>query len=119
MADKAKSVKPQAISNGLVTLGDKVMEGRESTSRTMALMERADLPLRAGEWWVLRLVAVVIGIAVALILFRGGLGMTIFGLVAGSALGYVLPAFTLRFLARRRCKRFEAQLPDVLEPRLQ
>jgi tight adherence protein B len=114
VADKAKSVKPQAISSGLINLGDKVMEGRESTSKTMALMERADLPLRAGEWWVLRLVAVVVGIAAALILFRGGLGMTIFALVIGSVLGYLLPAAILRFLAKRRCKKFEAQLPDVL-----
>ena len=46
--------------------------------------------------------------------FRGGLGMTLFALVAGALVGYVLPAFVLRFLARRRCKKFESQLPDVL-----
>lgn len=114
MAEKAKSVKPQAISNGLVNLGDRVMEGRDSTSKTMALMERADLPLRAGEWWVLRLVAVVSGVAIAMILFRGGIGMTLFALVVGAVVGWVLPALVLRFLARRRCKKFEAQLPDVL-----
>ena len=111
---KAKSVKPQAISTGLINLGDKVMAGRESTSKTMALIERADLPLRAGEWWVLRMIAVVVGVAAALMLFNGGLGMTLFALVAGSVLGYLLPAVILRFLARRRCKKFEAQLPDVL-----
>ena len=114
VAEKAKTVKPQAISTSLVNLGDKVMEGRDSTSKTMALIERADLPLRAGEWWVIRLVAVVLGIAVALIFFRGGIGMTVFAIAAGSALGYLLPAVVLRFLARRRCKKFEAQLPDVL-----
>lgn len=114
VAEKAKTVKPQAISNGLINLGDKVMEGRDSTSKTMALMERADLPLRAGEWWVIRLVATVLGIAVSMILFRGGIGMTVFAVVAGSVIGYVLPAVILRFLARRRCKKFEAQLPDVL-----
>ena len=90
------------------------MEGRESTSKTMSLIERADLPLRAGEWWVLRIVSIVAGVAVALIFFRGGVGMTLFALVAGAALGYVMPAIVLRFLARRRCKKFEAQLPDVL-----
>jgi tight adherence protein B len=114
VADKAKSVKPQAISTGLINLGDKVMEGRQSTNKTMALMERADLPLRAGEWWVLRVVSVVVGIAVALILFRDGLGMTLASIVGGALLGYVLPAIALRFLAKRRCKKFEAQLPDVL-----
>jgi tight adherence protein B len=34
--------------------------------------------------------------------------------VLGAVAGYVLPAFVLRFLAKRRCKKFEEQLPDVL-----
>jgi len=108
------SISASSLSTGLVNLGDKMMEGRESTSKTMSLIERADLPLRAGEWWVLRIVSVVACVAIALIFFRGGAGMTIFALVAGVALGYVVPAIVLRFLARRRCKKFEAQLPDVL-----
>ena len=49
VADKTSSVTPQALSAGLIQLGDKVMEGRESTSKTMALIERADLPLRPGR----------------------------------------------------------------------
>lgn len=108
------AVSASSLSTGLVNLGDKLMEGRESTSKTMSLIERADLPLRAGEWWVLRIVSIVAGIAVALILFRGGVGMTLFAIGAGAAFGYVAPALVLRFLARRRCKKFEAQLPDVL-----
>jgi tight adherence protein B len=114
IAAKANAVSAQAFSAGLVNLGDKVMEGRESTTKTMALMERADLPLRAGEWWVLRLVAVVVGIAVSLMLFTGGLWATVFAIAIGTVFGYLLPAIVLRFLARRRCKKFEAQLPDVL-----
>lgn len=108
------SMSASSLSTGLVNLGDKMMEGRDSTSKTMSLIERADLPLRAGEWWVLRIVSVVACVAIALIFFRGGAGMTIFALAAGVALGYVVPAIVLRFLARRRCKKFEAQLPDVL-----
>ncbi|SES43782.1 tight adherence protein B [Pedococcus cremeus] len=114
VAEKAGSVTPQALSAGLVQLGDKVMEGRESTNKTMALIERADLPLRAGEWWVLRLVSAVIGIALSLMFFGGGLLATVFALVVGAVVGYFLPSWVLRFLAKRRCKKFEAQLPDVL-----
>jgi tight adherence protein B len=40
--------------------------------------------------------------------------MTVFALMVGSLIGYLLPALVLRFLAKRRCKKFEAQLPDVL-----
>jgi tight adherence protein B len=106
--------KDSAISTSLVSLGERVMEGRESTSKTMALIERADLPLRAGEWWVLRLASVPVSIAVAMVLFRGGLGMKIFALLVGTVLGVLLPAVVLRFLAGRRAKQFETQLPDVL-----
>jgi len=52
-----------AISASLVNMGDKVMEGRSSTPRTQRLLERADLPLRLGEWAVLRVVAIVVGVA--------------------------------------------------------
>jgi tight adherence protein B len=114
VSEKSSSVTPQALSASLVQLGDKVMEGRESTSKTMALIERADLPLRAGEWWVLRLVSTVIGIALTLIFFGGGPITTVVWAVAGAVVGYFLPSWVLRFLARRRCKKFEAQLPDVL-----
>jgi tight adherence protein B len=40
--------------------------------------------------------------------------MTIFATILGLVLGYFLPAAILRFLATRRTKKFEAQLPDVL-----
>ncbi|MGL5931020.1 MAG: vWA domain-containing protein, partial [Dermatophilaceae bacterium] len=46
-----------AISDQLVGLGEKVMAGRESTSRTVELLDRADLPWRPGEWFVLRVVS--------------------------------------------------------------
>jgi len=103
---------PSAISQSLIDMGDRVMEGRQSTSRTMALIDRADLPLRAGEWFLLRVVAVIVG---------GVLGFALFaarspwlGIAIGLLLGFVLPSLTLRFLARRRARAFERLLPDVL-----
>jgi tight adherence protein B len=114
VADKTNNVSPQALSAGLIQLGDKVMEGRESTSKTMALIERADLPLRAGEWWVLRLVTATLGIALSIFFLGGGAVATMFAVFAGALVGYFLPSWVLRYLARRRCKKFEAQLPDVL-----
>ncbi len=106
--------RPSAISQSLVAIGDKVMQNRESTDKTMRLIERADLPLRPGEWWVMRLIGVVIGIALLLFFSGGGARGTLVAVLAGSVLGYALPAFVLRFLARRRAKKFEAQLPDIL-----
>ena len=110
----SKVSKGAAISENLVFLGERMMEKRSSTSKTMALIEKADLPLRAGEWWVLRIVALVLGLTVALIFFNGGLGMTLFAIVVGFVLGFFAPAVVLRFLASRRGKKFDHQLPDVL-----
>ena len=110
---KAKS-RPSAMSENLVFLGERMMEGRDSTSKTMARINRADLPLRAGEWWVLRIVSAVVAVATSMVLFRGGLYATIAAAVGGLVIGVFGPAFVLKFLANRRGKKFEAQLPDVL-----
>jgi tight adherence protein B len=111
---KAKSTNPSAVSESLVFIGEKVKEGRESTGKTMARIVRADLPLRAGEWWVLRIVAIFAGAAVVAVLFHGGVIMTVVAVVLGAVVGWFLPTFVLRFLANRRGKKFDAQLPDVL-----
>jgi tight adherence protein B len=102
------------VSENLVFLGEKVMEGRESTGKTMARIEQADLPLRAGEWWVLRIVALVVCVVVSLLFLGGGLLQSVFAAVLGLVVGVFGPAFVLRFLANRRAKKFESQLPDVL-----
>jgi len=102
---------PSAISESLVQMGDRVMEGRESTSRTMGLIDRADLPFRAGEWFLLRIIAVIVSVALFFVLLRSHL---IVALVLGVLVGLVLPPVVLRFLARRRSRKFEQVLPDVL-----
>ena len=111
-ADERSAV--TSISASLVSLGDKVMESRESTPRTQRLLERADLPLRPGEWAVLRVLALVVGVAAGLFLLRGGAISSLAGACLGLLVGAVGPALFLKFAASRRAKKFEAQLPDVL-----
>jgi tight adherence protein B len=103
---------PSALSQQLIGVGDRVMSGRQSTTRTLALLERADLPWRAGEWLILRLVAVVLGVTVGLLFLRSQAPWL--GLLLGGLAGVAIPALLLRFLARRRANAFERQLPDVL-----
>lgn len=100
-----------AVAQSAVRMGERVMAGRETTSRTMALIQRADLPLRAGEWFVLRVVAIVVGSALIPVLLAMPWWFTV---PIGIALGYFLPAVVLRFLAGRRAKKFEGMLPDIL-----
>jgi tight adherence protein B len=103
-----------SISASLVNLGDKVMDKRSSKPKTERLLERADLPLRIGEWAVLRLVAIIVGIAGGMVLLRGAVIMTFAGACLGGLIGVVGPALFLKFAASRRTKKFEVQLPDVL-----
>ncbi|MGO4663055.1 type II secretion system F family protein [Terrabacter sp. 2TAF16] len=99
------------ITAQLLDMGDRVMKDRKSTSKTMALIERADLPFRAGEWLVLRVVAVIVAMAVGLVL--GGQAKII-GLIGGAVLGIFIMPVGLRFAASRRARKFEAQLPQIL-----
>jgi tight adherence protein B len=87
------------------------MEGRESTTKTMALIDRADLPWRAGEWLVLRILAVLVAGGLGFILFRSH---PTIGTILGLVLGFALPPILLRYLAKRRTRKFESVLPDVL-----
>ena len=103
-----------SIGDSLISLGDKVMEKRASTPRTQQLLERADLPLRPGEWAVLRVVSVIVGLAGGMVLLRGGATSTLVGAVLGLLVGVMMPALFLKFAAKRRAGKFEAQLPDVL-----
>ncbi|WP_347351550.1 type II secretion system F family protein [Intrasporangium sp.] len=102
---------PTPIAVQLVDLGERAMRGRRSTATTLSLINRADLPLRAGEWFVLRVVAGVVGLALGLVL-AGELRLV--GLAAGLLLGFALPQLVLRFLAHRRGAAFERVLPQSL-----
>lgn len=105
---------PSAISGQVLQLSDKMIEGRESTARSALLLERADLPLRVNEWYVLRVVAVVVAFALSLLLLRGSVLGTIVAIVLGVVLGVFVPAVFLRVAASRRARQFESQLPDTL-----
>ena len=111
-ADERSAV--AAISSSLIQMGDKVMEGRASTPKTQRLLERADLALRPGEWAVLRVVAVVVGLVGGMFLMRGGSLSSFFGALLGFLVGLIGPAVFLKLAAKRRSKKFEDQLPDVL-----
>ena len=102
------------IAAQLVRIGDRVVEGRESTPKTVLLLQRADLPWRAGEWAVLRVISLVVGILLGILLLHGDGLLTLLGVLLGIVVGIVVPPVVLRFLAGRRAQKFERQLPDVL-----
>ncbi|MGA8044988.1 MAG: type II secretion system F family protein, partial [Dermatophilaceae bacterium] len=103
---------PTSVTEQLVGAGDRFMAGRSRTSRTMALIERADLPLRAGEWLLVRIISVVIAASLGYLILSGRSGLL--GLLVGGVIGLILPSVVLRIMASRRARRFEQTLPDVM-----
>ena len=77
--------------------------------KVSALLERADLPLRAAEALFFYVAAVVLVTLMGLF----GLGM-VPGLVLG-VLAALLPLAVVNFIAGRRGKAFVGQLPDTLQ----
>ena len=105
---------PSAISEQILGLSDKLSRERESTAKTAMLLERADLPLRANEWYVLRAVAVVVTTAAAWLIFDSSAVTGLLAVIGGVLAGFFVPKMFLSFKAKRRARKFETQLPDVL-----
>lgn len=105
---------PSAISEQILGLSEKLTRERESTAKTAMLLERADLPLRANEWYVFRAVGLVVTGAAAWMLFHTSAITGLLATIAGLVAGFFLPQMFLSFKAKRRAGKFETQLPDVL-----
>jgi tight adherence protein B len=105
---------PSAVSEQMLQLSDRMIKNRSGAVRSALLLERADLPVRANEWYVIRALAVVCFGAIGWLLLHGSFLVGLIGLLLGMAFGLLGPAFFLRFAAKRRAAKFDGQLPDVL-----
>lgn len=98
-----------AIIQRAVEVTEQFAESQGYLARTETALERASLPLRAGEalffYVSLVIIATILGLAL------GGLFM---GLVLGG-LAAITPMAVVSFLGNRRRKKFLAQLPDTLQ----
>jgi tight adherence protein B len=108
-ADATSSLATTAIVQRAVQLTEQVAEQRGLLSRTEAALERANLPLRAGEALFFYAATVVVLTLLVLVLTQS----VILGLVVG-AIAALLPVATVSFLGNRRRKQFQALLPDML-----
>lgn len=78
--------------------------------RMERLLEKADVPLRAGEAMFFYLAASFLVLGLAFVLTTNPLGAFVVGLFA-----FALPPVVLSFLANRKKRQFEALLPDTLQ----
>ncbi|MCP5029187.1 MAG: VWA domain-containing protein [Actinomycetia bacterium] len=85
-------------------------------ARAEKMLEKADMPLRAGEalfFYVTIVMSMVIGVGFITVAFGGGLNPMLILIMA--LLGLLLPPAFVNFKAGRRQKAFVAQLPDTLQ----
>jgi tight adherence protein B len=107
--EEAGALGNSAIMKRAVELTEQVAESQGFLTRAEGALERANLPLRAGEALVLYVVIVILVTVVGLFLTRTLVGGILFGVV-----GALLPVTIVNFLAKRRRKAFMGQLPDTL-----
>lgn len=72
-------------------------------------LARADVKLRPAEWYLIRLGSVVVLALIGFAVYRNA----VFALILG-VIGVFAPPLVLRFRERRRSRRFNDQLGDVL-----
>jgi tight adherence protein B len=98
-----------ALVKRAVEITEQVAESQGYLSRVEASLERASIPLRAGE-------ALTLYAAIVLLVTVGALAL--FGLVMGvvvGAIAAITPVAVVNFKAAQRRRKFLSQLPDMLQ----
>jgi len=99
-------------SGDLAELGQAVL-GREWAAKTALLLDQADLRLRVGEYMALRIgVALLLFAAVFLMISSRPVAM-VMGLALGFV-GYLAPAFYVRYRKQKRIDKLGNQLEEAL-----
>ncbi len=99
-----------ALIQRAVAMTESFAERQGFLSRVEDMLERANVPIRAGEALFFLTFAVIAAAAAGLVATGSLFVAAIVGLLA-AGLGYA----ALQITARRRLKAFEAQLPDTLQ----
>lgn len=108
--DEGNALQKSAIMKRAVELTEQVAENQGFLTRAEAALERANLPLRAGEALTFYVVIVVVLTVLGLLFTRNLLGGIVVGVIAA-----LLPVVIVNFIAKRRRKAFMGQLPDTLQ----
>jgi tight adherence protein B len=99
-----------ALLQRAVSFSEDFAEKRGFLARVEDLLERANLPIRAGEAMFILAALATLSAGLGLALTRSALAALLLGLAAAG-----IALFVVRFLGRRRFKAFESQLPDTLQ----
>lgn len=108
--EQGSAISKSALIQRAVELTEQVAESQGYLGRTEAALERANLPLRAGEALFFYIAFVVVVTLVFLLLLQSLVGGIVVGVIAA-----LIPVTIISFLANKRRKNFMAQLPDTLQ----
>lgn len=108
--DGQSALAKTALMQRAVELTEQVAEGRGVLPRVEGALERANLPLRAGEALFFYVVMVVVLTIIGLVLLANIFGGIIFGGIAA-----IIPIMVVSVMAARRRKSFLSLLPDTLQ----
>ncbi len=107
--DEDTGLAKTALIQRAVEMTEEFAERKGFLAETESKLERADLPLRAAEALFFYASMVTVVALLSLVLTRSLIGTAIF-----TALAAIIPSATLNFKAKRRLKKFNNQLPDML-----
>lgn len=108
--DRDSSLARSALVQRAVELTSNVAERQGLLTRAEGALERANLPLRAGEGLFFYAAGVALLVGLVFVLTRNVMAtLVVAGIIA------LVPPAAVSFLAKRRQKQFLAQLPDTLQ----
>ncbi len=99
----------QATRTHLIDRIERTFANLKQFRAVQSMIQRADLPLRAGE-----LIAICAGAAFLIGTIVAVASASPLGALIGMAVGFSLPILFVRLKATARLRRFENQLPDLL-----
>jgi tight adherence protein B len=108
--DGQQALAQTALLQRAVALTESFAEQRGLLTRVERMLEKAGLPLRAGEAMFFYAVTVVLTVVLVGALSRNVIATLLLGVLAA-----MIPPAVVNFMATRKKKAFEALLPDTLQ----
>jgi tight adherence protein B len=110
-APQVEATAPAAVTRSLLQVADRVAARRGVQDKLALALDRAAVTMTPGEWLLMQAGLLCAGVLV--VVATGG--NLLAALLVGGLLGCIAPGRVLASRGRRRQKRFEVALPDMLQ----
>jgi tight adherence protein B len=90
-----------------------LLEGKAWTGEMADRLERADIKLTVSEYVALRIFVAIVLLSIPM-LFIGTAGLGLLAMIGAAFVGWLLPAFYVKFCVQRRINKLDSQLVEAL-----